>query len=86
MPVEQGTETTKLDGFQTLTVKSTTVTLKGTPEHTVVTRKTNRGKVQTSSKKYPATGAVYYGYWVGVYVGSTLIDEIYSQPSLKRYN
>ena len=81
--VKQGNEKTQLDALQTTTVKSANVTIKGTPKHTVVTRKTVKGKVQTSSKSEPATGEDYYGYSVAVYAGSTLIEEIYSQPSLK---
>ncbi|MCX6865606.1 MAG: hypothetical protein NTV46_05195 [Verrucomicrobia bacterium] len=84
--VKQGTRKTTLEAHGTATVKSDRVTIKGTPKHSVITRKTIKGKVQTHSKSQPATGEEYYGYSVEVYAGSVLIDGIYSQPSLKPGN
>ena len=78
-----GTSTAKVESFKTVTVSSAKVTIEGTPEHTVVTKKSNRGKPQVSSKRNPATGEDYYGYAVAVYSGSTLIEETASHPSLK---
>lgn len=78
-----GTLTSKIDSFKTITVSSAKVTIEGTPEHTVITRKTKKGKSQITSRKNPATGKEYYGYTVAVYAGSTLIEETASQPTLK---
>jgi CCR4-NOT transcriptional regulation complex NOT5 subunit len=82
--VKQGTVKTQIGALEATTVKSDQVTIKGTPKHSVTTRKTVRGKVQASTKHIPATGEEYYGYAVEVYAGATLIDEVYSQPSLRR--
>ena len=82
--VKQGTVKTKIEALEAKTVKSDRVTIKGTPKHSVTSRKTVRGKVQANTKHFPATGEEYYGYSVEVYAGSTLIDEVYSQPSLQR--
>ncbi|MCX6880130.1 MAG: hypothetical protein NTW21_40955 [Verrucomicrobia bacterium] len=81
--VKQGNLKTKIGPLETATVKSDKVTIKGTPKHAVTTRKKVNGKNQSSTKNNPASGEEYYGYSVAVYVGSVLIDEIYSQPSLK---
>jgi len=78
-----GTITAKVESFKTVTVSSAKVTIEGTPEHTEVTKKSNKGKPQVTSKKHPATGEDYYGYAVAVYSGSTLIEETASQASLK---
>jgi len=81
--VKQGTVKTKLGALSTITVKSDKVTMKGTPKHTVVTKKNVKGKVQSSSKNNPATGEEYYGYSVAVYAGTVLIEEISDPASLK---
>ena len=81
--VKQGTTKARIEALSTTSVKSDKVTIKGTPRHTVVTRKSVKGKVQNNSKTEPATGEEYYGYAVAVYAGTVLIDEVFSQPSLK---
>ena len=84
--VKEGTEKPKLAALQTTTVKTPVVTFKGTPQHAVTTQKNSgKGKTQATSKREPATGEEYYGYAVQVYEGSTLLDEEYSQPSLKNH-
>jgi len=83
MTTKSGTITAKVEPFKTVTVSSAKVTIEGTPEHTVVTKKSNRGNSQISSKKHAATGEDYYGYAVAVYSGATLIQEVANQPSLK---
>jgi len=80
--VKEGTVKSKIDGLGTATVKSDRVVIKGTPKHSVVTRKTVNGKAQSSSKNEPAVGEEYYGYAVAVYAGTAMIQEISSQPSL----
>ena len=81
--VKAGTVKAKIGALATATVKSDKLVIKGTPKHTVVTRKTVRGKAQNSSKSEPAVGEEYYGYAVAVYAGTVLIQEFSSQPSLK---
>ena len=81
--VKKDTVKTQIDALSKTTVQSVMVTMKGTPKHTVTTRKNSRSRVQISSKEQPASGVEYYGYSVAVYAGAVLIDEIYSQPSLK---
>lgn len=81
--VKQGTVKTKIEALSKTTVKSDKVTIKGTPKHSVVTRRAVRGKVQSNTRNEPASGEEYYGYAVAVYAGSVLIDEVFSQPSLK---
>jgi hypothetical protein len=83
VPVKEGTVKTKVEALKTAAVKSAMVTIRGTPKHSVVTKKSRKGKVQTSSKEHPATGEEYFGYSVEVYADAVLIDEIFSQPSLK---
>ena len=83
VPVKQGSVTTKLEALKTAAVKSAKVTIKGTPKHSVINRNSIKGKVQISSKEHPASGEEYFGYSVQVYAGAVLIEEIYSQPSLK---
>jgi len=81
--VKEGSLKARIEALSTTSVKSDKVVIKGTPKHAVVTKKTVRGKVETSTKNEPATGEEYYGYAVAVYAGSVLIEELSSQPSLK---
>ncbi|MEI7911413.1 MAG: hypothetical protein WCK77_17405 [Verrucomicrobiota bacterium] len=81
--VKEGTLKVRIDGLSTASVKSDKVVIKGTPKHSVVTKRTVRGKVESSTKNEPGTGEEYYGYAVAVYAGSVLIEETSSQPSLK---
>jgi uncharacterized membrane protein YdfJ with MMPL/SSD domain len=82
--VKQGTEKIKLSAQGKTTVQSQSATMKGNDKYTVTTqRRENNGRIRTDSKKHPAEGEEYVGYSVEVYVGSTLIQEIYSNPSLK---
>jgi len=81
--VKQGTIKAKLEPLKILTVESDKVVIRGTPKHTVTTRGTVRGKIVLNTKHHEATGEDYYGYAVEVFVGSVLVAEIYSQPSLK---
>jgi len=81
--VKEGTVKAKIEALSTTSVKGEKVIIKGTPKHTVVTRKTTNGKAQNSSKNEAATGEEYYGYAVAVYAGGVLLDETSSHPSLK---
>lgn len=83
VPAKQGTAKAVIESLSTATVQGDKVTITGTPKHIVTTRKTVRGKVQNSNRSVAASGEEYYGYSVAVYAGSELIDEVYSQPSLK---
>ncbi len=80
---KQGSVKAKLEPLKTLTVESDKVVIRGTPEHTETIRRRVRDRIQTSSKHHEASGEEYYGYAVEVFVGAVLVDEIYSQPSLK---
>lgn len=81
--VKQGTLKTRIDALSTTTVQSDKVSIKGTPKHSVVSSKKVKGKTQTGTRNQPAKGEEYYGYAVAVFAGTDLIDEVYSQPSLK---
>ncbi len=87
MVAKEGTEKTKVGALQSTVVKCDKVTIKGTPKHTVTSQRKGRGRgdgqPQITNKSYPAEGEEYYGYAVRVFAGGTLVDEAYSQPSLK---
>ena len=83
--MKEGTEKSKIAALGAVTLKSARVMMKGNPKYSVVTSKNNNNRdlPQFETKKYPADGEEYYGYSVQMYVGTELIDEVYSQPSLK---
>lgn len=64
-------------------VSSPEVSVTGTREHKVASRKGGGKRGRTSTKTVPASGQEYYGYAVEVYVGDDLITSEYSKPSIK---
>ncbi len=87
-----GSKMLTLEPLKSEEFKSDKITITGTPKHGIVSqdknRNNNNGNNQNNIITTPvaATGSQYYGYAVQLYSGSTLLDQAYSQSTLKKAN
>ncbi len=86
-----GTKKVSLAALKSLDFKSDKITVTGTPKHAVLSQNKNKNhnsgghnQNQTTSKEVAASGNQYYGYAVQLYLGGVLLDQAYSQSSLKK--
>jgi hypothetical protein len=85
VPAGKGNKNVALDALKSVEFTSAQISFNGTPKHgeTTTTKAKGTTKAKTQTKEVGATGNEYYGYAVQVYDEGILLDQAYSQNSLK---